>query len=207
MERERSKRVLIVGAIAALAVAEAAQAFYTHRLAEQVGRAAPPSAVTITAEPIAMTTAPWNHPFAYLRQVQAALAQEEQAMEQAVAFWQAPLFVTLPAVPMPTWPGDATESVSLQSQPNQYIVQAKLPPGVSAKQVKVSLAGRRLTLSTDLSGQIKSRNAKVAQNYSDAYVESFTLPGPVEAKAMKYGFHGDVMTITVPKPLAPKVSA
>ena len=202
MEREKAKRVLVVGAIAVLAAAEVAQAVYTHRLAEQLKNAAALPVITLRAEPVAMTMSPWGHPFAYLRQVQTALDQEERAMARAFSSWPAPMTALLPSGA----PGGAVETVSLQSQPGEYVVRAKLPPGVGAKQVKVRLAGRQLSLSTQVSGRIRGHGDHAAQSYSDAYVESFTLPGPVVASSMKQQFQGGLLTITIPKAPVPKVS-
>ena len=202
MEREKAKRVLVVGAIAVLAAAEAAQAVYTHGLAEQLKNSTVAPAITLSAEPVAMKISPWEQPFSYLRQVQTALDQEERAMAQAFSSWPAPMTAALPSGA----PGGAVESVSLQSQPDQYVVRAKLPAGVEAKQVKVRLAGRQLRLSTQVSGRIRGHGDHAAQSYSDAYVESFTLPGPVVASSMKQQFQGGLLTITIPKAPVPKVS-
>lgn len=202
MEREKAKRVLVVGAIAVLAAAEVAQAVYTHRLAEQLNNAAALPVITLRAEPVAMTMSPWGHPFSYLRQVQTALDQEERAMAQAFSAWPASMMAGFPSGS----PGGTAETVSLQSQPDQYVVRAKLPPGVEAKQVKVRLAGRQLSLSTQVSGRIRGHGDHAAQSYSDAYVESFTLPGPVVASSMKQQFQGGLLTITIPKAPVPKVS-
>ena len=203
MAREKAKRVLVLGAIAALAVAEVAQAVYTHRLAEQVrnhlGQA---PVIALSAQPTAMTYSAWEHPFAYLRQVQRAVDQQERAMAQAFSLWQAPVMVGLPSAP----PEGAAETVSLKTQPGEYVVRAKLPPGVGAKQVKVELVGRQLSLDTHLSGRIKGQGGQGAQTYSSAYVESFTLPGPVVDQAMKQQFKGGVLTVTIPKAQGPKVT-
>ena len=202
MEREKAKRVFVVGAIAVLAATEVAQAVYTHRLAEQLKNSSAASTVTLRAEPVAMTISPWDQPFSYLRQVQTALDQEERAMAQVLSFWPAPMTAGLPSAAL----GGAVETVSLQSQSDQYMVRVKLPPGVGAKQVKVRLAGRQLSLSTQVSGRINDHGDHAAQSYSDAYVESFTLPGPVVAGSLKRQFQGGLLTITIPKAPVPKVS-
>ena len=202
MEREKAKHTLVATAIAALAAVEVVQAVYTHRLAERFRSNTAGPVISLSARPVAMRFSPWNHPFAYLQQVQSALGQEERTMARAVALWPAPLMVGLPALP----PAGAAETVSLQVQPSQYVVRAKLPPGVGAKQVKVKLVGRQLSLDTELSGQAKSHDGRAAQSYSSAYMESFTLPGPVVDTAMKEHFKEGMLSITIPRASAPKVA-
>lgn len=202
MEREKAKRVLVLGAIAALAVAELAQAVSTHRLAEQVKNHMGAPVIALSTQPVAMTNSAWGHPFAYLRQVQRAVDQQERAMTRAFPLWPAPMTVGLPLAP----PEGAAETVSLQTQPGQYVVRAKLPPGVGTRQVKVELVGRQLSLDTRLAGQIKGQGDQGAQTYSSAYVESFTLPGPVVDQAMKQRFKDGVLTVTIPRAQGQKVT-
>lgn len=203
MEREKTQRVLVLSAIAVLALAEVAQAWYTHRLAERIrnfGGASP--VIALGAQPAAATHSAWVHPFAYLRRVQKAVDRQERAMTQAFSLWPASVMVGLPPAPA----AGGAETVSLQVQPGDYVVSAKLPPGVAAKQVQVELVGRQLSLDTHLLRQIKRSDGRDAQSYSSAYVESFTLPGPVVDQAMREQFKDGVLTITIPRARGRKVA-
>ena len=203
MEREKAQRVLVLSAIAILALAEVGQAWYSHRLAERIrNREDMAPVVALGAQPAAMTHSAWDHPFAYLRQVQRVLDQQERAMAQTFYLWPAPVMAGLPQAAST----GGAETVSLQARPGEYVVSAKLPPGVGAKQVKVELAGRRLSLDTQLSRRVNGQGGRGAQTYSSVYMESFTLPGPVVDQAMKEQVEGGVLTVTIPKAQGAKVT-
>ena len=203
MEKGKAKKVFVLSAIAALAVAEAAQAWYSHRLAERIGNHEGAPIITRSAQPVATAHVAWNHPFAYLRQVRRALDQQERDMAQAFSLWPAP--PVMAGLPSASSAG-AAETVRLQARPGEYVVSAKLPAGVGAKQAKVELVGRQLSLYTHLSRRIKGPDGRGAQTYSSAYVESFILPGPVVDAAMREQFRGGVLTVTIPKARGRKVT-
>jgi HSP20 family molecular chaperone IbpA len=102
--------------------------------------------------------------------------------------------------PLSTAPSQS--EVTLQDEPNDYLVTAKLP-GVEEGDLNVSLDGRLLRISAQRQVQEADTadNGQVLreQNYTSSIQRAFTLPGPVEASKMHTQFGDGVLTVTIPK--------
>ena len=98
-------------------------------------------------------------------------------------------------------PRNATR-ITLEQYPDNYVVKAAIP-GARKRDIKTSLDGRLLSISSQTQGSDKetAHNGAVTgeTTYRGEFEETFTLPGPVVASGMKSDFKDGVLTLTIPK--------
>jgi len=103
--------------------------------------------------------------------------------------------------------GEATFSppVDIEETAEAYIVHADLP-GVSGKDVKVSLDGDTLTLRAERKREQTSKDGSLhrTERVYGSFERSFTLTAPVRADQVKASYKNGVLEIHVPKSEATK---
>ena len=103
-----------------------------------------------------------------------------------------------------TWRGDLgaifTPSVDIQETAEEYIVKADLP-GVSQKDVKVSLMGDTLTIRGERhqESSTKDANHHRLERVHGTFERSFSLGAPVRGDQVKAQVRDGVLEIRVPK--------
>ncbi len=102
--------------------------------------------------------------------------------------------------PLRTEAAPFTPVVDIEETPEEFIVRADLP-GVTLKDVKVSLMGDTLTIRGERheEKQEKSRTMLRVERTSGAFERSFTLGTPVRADAVKATYKDGVLEVRVPK--------
>lgn len=104
----------------------------------------------------------------------------------------------------PALRGDATPSyvpaVDVEETPEAYVFHADLP-GVSQKDVKVSVMGETLTIRGERQQESKEKdgNYRRIERVRGSFERTFTLPVPVRADEVKATFKDGVLEIAVPK--------
>lgn len=93
-----------------------------------------------------------------------------------------------------------TPAVDVEETPEAYVFRADLP-GVSSKDVKVTVSGDTLTLRGERKREDKKQEGvveRVERSYG-AFERSFTLGTPVRPDQVKASYHDGVLEIRVPK--------
>ena len=99
---------------------------------------------------------------------------------------------------------DATEMIAppvdVEETAEGYIFRADLP-GVSEKDVKVSLVGDTLKLRGERKRESESRSGDVhrTERVFGAFERTFTLPTPVRGDQVKASYRNGVLEVLVPK--------
>jgi HSP20 family protein len=111
----------------------------------------------------------------------------------------------------PFYSAPTTESlmappVDVEETAEGYVFRADLP-GMSEKDVKVSLVGDTLTLRGERKRQAESQsgNAHRTERVFGAFERTFTLPAPVRSDKVKASYRNGVIEILVPKAEEAKV--
>ncbi len=133
-------------------------------------------------------------PFADLARMQAVMAREFGAMNALNSMWMPvsiapPMAFTLPI-----------QASTLQPTKDGYRVQVRLP-GFSPDDVHVRLDGQLLTIYAEDSskGTRKVGNIPEQTMSSRSFVQTLTLPEPVEAGGFKQSVQNGILTITIPR--------
>lgn len=132
-------------------------------------------------------------PFADLAGVQAAMAREFDAMNAMNAAWM-PIMMEPPlAFTMPV------QTSSLQRTKDGYQVQVSVP-GFSPNDVHLRLDGQLLTIYAQDSSKATRKVGNVPEQTMStrSFVQTLTLPGPVDATGFKQSVRNGVLTITIP---------
>lgn len=134
-------------------------------------------------------------PFADLARMQAAMAREFDAFNAVNGFWM-PVMIAPPvdfAVPIPT------QASSLQRTKDGYQLQVRVP-GFKPGDIHVQLNGQVLTISAQDSTKetYKVGNQPEQAMSARSFVQTLTLPGPVESTGFKQSVQNGVLTITIP---------
>ena len=91
-------------------------------------------------------------------------------------------------------------SLDLLEEPDAYVVELDMP-GVSLKDLSISVAGRRLTLSgrREIVRNIAAARIRVRERWSGAFSRSIELPGPVDAERLTVTLHEGILRIVLPR--------
>lgn len=101
-------------------------------------------------------------------------------------------------------PADATDTlappVDIEENAEGYVFRADLP-GMTDKDVKVSLVGDTLTLRGERKRETESQSGNVhrTERMFGAFERTFTLPAPVRGDQVKASYRNGVLEIRVPK--------
>ena len=93
-----------------------------------------------------------------------------------------------------------TIPVDVEETPEAYVLRADLP-GISQKDVKVSLAGDTLTLRAERKRETEEHKGALhrSERLFGAFERSFTLATPVRSDQVKATYKDGVLEINVPK--------
>jgi HSP20 family protein len=93
-----------------------------------------------------------------------------------------------------------TPTVDVQETPEAFVIKADLP-GISQKDVKVSLMGDTLVIRGERKGEKKADEATPLRNERSygTFERSFTLGAPVRGDQVKATYRDGVLEIRVPK--------
>lgn len=93
-----------------------------------------------------------------------------------------------------------TPPVDVEETAEGYVVRADLP-GMTEKDVKVSLVGDTLTLRGERKRESETRSGHVhrTERVFGAFERTFTLPVPVRGDRVKASYRNGVLEIQVPK--------
>jgi HSP20 family protein len=91
-------------------------------------------------------------------------------------------------------------SLDLLEEPDAYVVELDMP-GVSLKDLSISVAGRHLTLSgrRQLVRDYAAARIRVRERWSGAFSRSIELPGPVDAERLTATLHEGILRIVLPR--------
>jgi HSP20 family protein len=91
-------------------------------------------------------------------------------------------------------------SLDLLEGTDGYVVEMDMP-GVSLKDLSISVAGRRLTLSgrREIVRDFSAARIRVSERWSGAFSRSIELPGPVDAQHMTAALHEGILRIELPR--------
>ena len=91
-------------------------------------------------------------------------------------------------------------SLDLLEEPDAYVVELDMP-GVSLKDLSISVAGRRLTLSgrREIVRDYASARIRVRERWSGAFSRSVELPGPVDGERLTATLHEGILRIVLPR--------
>ena len=91
-------------------------------------------------------------------------------------------------------------SLDLLEEPDAYVVELDMP-GVSLKDLSISVAGRRLTLSgrREIVRDYAAARIRVRERWSGAFSRSIELPGPVDAERLTATLHEGILRIVLPR--------
>ena len=91
-------------------------------------------------------------------------------------------------------------SLDLLEEPDAYVVELDMP-GVSLKDLSISVAGRRLTLSgrREIVRDYDAARIRVRERWSGAFSRSVDLPGPVDAERLTATLHEGILRIVLPR--------
>jgi HSP20 family protein len=94
-------------------------------------------------------------------------------------------------------------SLDLLEGTDGYVVEMDMP-GVSLKDLSISVAGRRLTLSgrREIVRDFSAARIRVRERWSGAFSRSVELPGPVDAQHMTATLHEGILRIVLPRQTA-----
>lgn len=141
-------------------------------------------------------------PFADMARMQASMAREFNAFNIMNALWM-PVMMAPPidfAIP--------TQTSSLERTKDGYRLQVRVP-GFSPEDIHVQLNGQLLTISAQASTKEthKVGNRPEETLSARSFVQTLTLPGPVEATGFKQDVRDGVLTITIPSAKASQAHA
>ena len=96
-------------------------------------------------------------------------------------------------------------SLDLLEEPEAYVVELDMP-GVSLKDLSISVAGRRLTLSgrREIVRDFAAARIRVRERWSGAFSRSIELPGPVDADRLAATLQEGILRIVLPRQGAPR---
>jgi len=99
-----------------------------------------------------------------------------------------------------------TPPVDIEENAEGYLIRADLP-GMTEKDVKVSLVGDTLTLRGERRRETETQNGNVhrAERIYGTFERTFTLPAPVRSDKVKASYRNGVLEISVPKAEEAKV--
>ena len=170
--------ILVIGAIGVMG----AQTYYTRELVQGVADRTDSDASVAQPSPTLGLWDPWFDMQRLQAQIDRAFDQPFDALQVAS-------------------PVNATR-ITLEQHPDNYVVKAAIP-GARESDIKTSLDGRLLSISSQTRGSDKetAQNGAVTgeTTYRGSFEEAFTLPGPVVASGMKSDFKDGVLTLTIPK--------
>jgi HSP20 family protein len=91
-------------------------------------------------------------------------------------------------------------SLDLLEEPDAYVVELDMP-GVSLKDLSISVAGRHLTLSgrRQIVRDYAAARVRVRERWSGAFSRSVELPGPVDAERLTATLHEGILRIVLPR--------
>ncbi len=106
-------------------------------------------------------------------------------------------------------PADAdtlTPPVDIEETSEGYVIRADLP-GMTEKDVKVSLVGDLLTLRGERKREVENRSGNVhrTERLFGTFERTFTLPAPVRGDKVKASYRNGVLEVSVPKAEEAKV--
>ena len=96
-------------------------------------------------------------------------------------------------------------SLDLLEEPGVYVVELDMP-GVSLKDLSISVAGRLLTLSgrREIVRDIAAARIRVRERWSGAFSRSIELPGPVDADRLAATLQEGILRIVLPRQGTPR---
>jgi len=99
-----------------------------------------------------------------------------------------------------------TPPVDIEETSEGYLIRADLP-GMTEKDVKVSLVGDTLTLRGERKREVESKSGNVhrTERLFGTFERSFTLPTPVRGDKVKASYRNGVLEVSVPKAEEAKV--
>lgn len=158
-----------------------------------------PFALTRAAEPSQPPTgkAPAYDPWADFMRIQADMQAEMQRQFDAMnAYWNNAAKAGTPT--SGAWASMQGSSVTTTEK--AYQVQANLA-GFQPEDIHVRLQGRLLTISAQTSSKHSvQQDNQTSQSLRDSsFVESLTLPGPVDATSMQETFKDGLLTLSIPR--------
>ena len=91
-------------------------------------------------------------------------------------------------------------SFDLLEEPGAYVVELDMP-GVSLKDLSISVAGLRLTLSgrREIVRDYAAARIRVRERWSGAFSRSIELPGPVDADRLAATLQEGILRIVLPR--------
>jgi HSP20 family protein len=91
-------------------------------------------------------------------------------------------------------------SLDLLEEPDAYVVELDIP-GVSLKDLSISVTGRRLTLSgrREIVRDFAAARIRVRERWSGAFNRSIELPGPVDGDRLTATLHEGILRIVLPR--------
>jgi HSP20 family protein len=91
-------------------------------------------------------------------------------------------------------------SLDLLEETDGYVIELDMP-GVSMKDLSISVAGRRLTLSgkREIVRDFSAARIRVRERWSGAFSRSIELPGPVDAERLTATLHEGILRIVLPR--------
>jgi len=102
------------------------------------------------------------------------------------------------------WPATFAAPVDVEETKDEFLVRADLP-GVSPKDVKVSVLGDVLTIRGERKRESQDRNLHRVERRYGSFERSFSLGVPVRADQVKASYRDGVLEIHVPKAEEAKV--
>ena len=96
-------------------------------------------------------------------------------------------------------------TVDISETENHFEIRAEIP-GVSEKDVSISVTDNRLTVKGEKrqEAETKDKNYHRVERRYGSFQRSFTLPRHVETSDIKAGYTDGVLTVSIPKPEAAK---
>ena len=190
MRTDLFKPSLLVFALAAIAGGAIAQDCPSNS-GDRAGKQTPFAAPTPASADFV-----YADPYANMLRMQAAMAREFNtlnALQAMNAMWLPVVMAPPLELAMPT------QVSTLQRTKNGYKLQVRLP-GFRPEDIHVQLDGRLLSISAQESAkEIRKAGNEPAQAFSTrSFVQTLTLPGPVEATGLKQSVQNGVLTITIP---------
>jgi HSP20 family protein len=189
MKRNPLTRTLLSAGLLALVGGVGAASYLEHSQAATPASPSP-AGPTLGQYPQDWSSDPWMRMYQDMQQIQARM---DRMLEDS--------FQRLQAAPQPATMSSGAR-VSVAEQKDEYVVTAHIP-GAKENNIRVSLDGRLLSISS----QIQREDRKTAANgqtlsdqtYASSYQEAFTLPGPVSATGMHTDYKDGVLRVIVPK--------
>ena len=91
-------------------------------------------------------------------------------------------------------------SLDLLEETDGYVLELDMP-GVSLKDLSISVAGRRLTLSgkREIVRDFSAARIRVRERWSGAFSRSIELPGPVDGERLTATLQEGILRIVLPR--------